>query len=187
MPTWAWILIAVAAVLVVALVAYGGFRANRRKQLKDTFGPEYDRTVADAPTRKEAESELLERRKRHEEFDIRPLSPAARDGYVSLWEKTQARFVDDPEGAIEEADDLIQQVMRERGYPVDDFDTRAADLSVDHAEVVEHYRAGHLIAERNERGDADTEDLRQAMVHYRALFDDLLETATDADRTETRR
>jgi hypothetical protein len=184
MPDWAWILIAVAAVVVLALLAYGAFRANRRKQLKDTFGPEYERTVADAPTRREAEADLLERRKRHEEFDIRPLSPAARDGYVSLWEKTQARFVDDPQGAIEEADDLIQQVMRERGYPVEDFDTRAADLSVDHAEVVEHYRAGHAIAERNTRGEADTEELRQAMVHYRALFDDMLQTATE---TETRR
>jgi hypothetical protein len=184
MPDWAWIVIAVAAAAVLALIAYGAFRANRRKQLKDTFGPEYERTVADAPTRREAESDLLERRKRHEEFDIRPLSPAARDGYVSLWEKTQARFVDDPQGAIEEADDLIQQVMRERGYPVEDFETRAADLSVDHAEVVEHYREGHAIAERNTRGEADTEELRQAMVHYRALFDDMLQSATE---TETRR
>jgi hypothetical protein len=187
MPTWAWIVIAVAAAVVVALVAYGGYRANRRKQLKDTFGPEYERTVADAPTRREAETELLERRKRHEELDIRPLSPAARDGYVALWEKTQARFVDDPQGAINEADDLIQQVMRERGYPVEDFDRRAADLSVDHADVVEHYREGHAIAKRNLSGEADTEELRQAMVHYRALFDDMLEAATDAEEAKTRR
>jgi hypothetical protein len=184
MPTWAWIIIAAAAVVVLALVAYGAFRTNRRKQLKDTFGPEYERTVSDAPTRREAEAELLERRKRHEEFDIRPLSPAARDGYVALWEKTQARFVDDPQGAIDEADNLIQQVMRERGYPVEDFDTRAADLSVDHADVVEHYREGHAIAERNAEGEADTEELRQALVHYRALFDGMLQTTTEA---ETRR
>jgi hypothetical protein len=183
MPTWGWILVAVGAAVVLALIAYGAFRTRRRKDLQDTFGPEYERTVADAPTRREAESDLLERRKRHEEFDIRPLSPGAREGYVRLWEKTQARFVDDPEGAINEADDLIQQVMRERGYPVEDFDQRAADLSVDHGDVVEHYREGHAIARRNVRGEAETEELRQAMKHYRALFDDLVESEpTEAGR-----
>jgi hypothetical protein len=176
MPTWGWILIAVGAAVVLALVAYSTFRVRRRKQLQETFGPEYDRRVSDAPTRREAESDLLERQKRHEEFDIRPLSAGAREGYVGLWEKTQARFVDDPEGAISEADDLIQQVMRERGYPVEDFEQRAADLSVDHGDVVEHYREGHAIARRNIRGEADTEELRQAMKHYRALFDELVES-----------
>ena len=185
MPMWGWTLIAVGAVVVLALIAYGAFRARRRKDLKDTFGPEYDRTVSEAPTRREAESDLLERRKRHEEFDIRPLSPATREGYARLWEKTQARFVDDPAGAINEADDLIQQVMRERGYPVEDFDQRAADLSVEHGDVVENYRAGHAIARRNVHGEAETEELRQAMKHYRALFDDLLEAEPEEAEART--
>jgi len=179
MPTWAYILIAVGVLIVLAAVAYTAYRARQRKQLQQTFGPEYDRTVADAPTRKEAEAELVERRKRHDEFDIRPLSPAAREGYVRQWEATQARFVDDPEGAINEADDVIQQVMRERGYPVEDFDQRASDLSVDHADVVDHYREGHAIARRNIHGDADTEELRQAFKHYKALFEELLESARE--------
>ena len=179
MPTWAYILIALGVLIVLAAVAYTAYRTRRRKQLQETFGPEYDRAVADAPTRKEAEAELRERRERREELDIRPLSPAARDGYVHRWEQTQARFVDDPEGAINEADDVIQQVMRERGYPVQDFDQRAADLSVDHSDVVVHYREGHAIARRNIHGDADTEELRQAFKHYKALFEDLLETTRE--------
>jgi hypothetical protein len=179
MPTWAYILIAVGIVIVLAAVAYMAYQRRRRKELQETFGPEYERAVADSPTRKEAESELVERRKRHDEFDIRPLSPAARDGYTRQWEATQARFVDDPEGAINEADDLIQQVMRERGYPVEDFDQRAADLSVEHGDVVDHYREGHAIARRNIHGDADTEELRQAFKHYKALFEELLESAPE--------
>ncbi|MBD0328755.1 MAG: hypothetical protein ICV64_01425 [Thermoleophilia bacterium] len=176
MPTWAWILIAAGGLLVLAALAYGTFGMRRRKDLQETFGPEYDRAVSEAPTRREAESELLDRRKRHDELDVRPLSPAARDGYAREWEKTQARFVDDPQTAIHDADDLIQRVMRERGYPVEDFEQRAADLSVEHADVVEHYRAGHSIARRNVHGDADTEELRQALRHYRALFEELLES-----------
>ena len=174
MPTWAWILIAVGAVLVLGVLAYAALGARRRKDLQETFGPEYDRAVADAPTRGDAESELLERRKRHDEFDIRPLSPEARDGHAAEWEKVQARFVDDPQVAIHDADDLIQRVMRERGYPVEDFEQRAADLSVEHGDVVDHYRAGHAISRRNVHGDADTEELRQALQHYRALFEELL-------------
>jgi hypothetical protein len=179
MPTWAYILIAVGVVIVLAAVAYAVSRTRKRKQLKDTFGPEYDQAVADAPTRKEAETELRERQERHDELDIRPLSAAARDGYGRQWEATQARFVDDPEGAIGEADDVIQQVMRERGYPVEDFDQRASDLSVEHGEVVSHYREGHAIARRNIHGDADTEELRQAFKHYKALFEELLESSRE--------
>ena len=174
MPTWAWILIAAGVLVAVAAVGYAALRARRRKQLQESFGPEYDRAVSEAPTRREAETELLERRKRHDELELRELSPAARDGYARQWEATQARFVDDPQSAINDADDLIQQVMRERGYPVEDFDRRAADLSVEHGDVIEHYRAGHAIARRNVHGDADTEELRQALVHYRALFEALL-------------
>ncbi len=176
MATWVWIVIAIAAVVVLALVVWSALRARRTRTLKEGFGPEYDRTVADAPSKREAESDLLERQKRRDELDVRPLDPAARERYAEEWQATQARFVDDPGGAISEADVLIQRVMRERGYPVEDFEQRAADVSVDHPGVVEHYRAAHAIAQRNERGDAGTEDLRQAMVHYRALFENLLET-----------
>jgi ABC-type nickel/cobalt efflux system permease component RcnA len=188
MSSTAWILVAVAAALIVAgLVAWWLVREQRSRRLRQTFGPEYDRTIADAPTRREAEEDLADRRRRREELDIRPLPAAARDRYLFEWRGVQERFVEDPASAIGEADDLIQQVMRERGYPVEDFDRRAADLSVDHADVVEHYREGHAIAKRNLSGEADTEELRQAMVHYRALFDDMLEAATDAEEAKTRR
>jgi hypothetical protein len=174
-PTWGWAVIAVAAIVLVALVAWSAYRSRRRKGLQERFGSEYDHAVADAPNRREAESELTEREKRREELQIRPLEPASRDRYASEWHNTQAKFVDDPEGAVGEADRLIQQVMRERGYPVDDFEQRTADLSVDHPEVMSNYRAAHGISVANERGKASTEDLRTAMVHYRALFLELLE------------
>jgi hypothetical protein len=175
MPTWAWVLIAVAAIIVLVLLAWTAFRANQRRRLRQDFGPEYDRAVADAPTTREAEADLEERRKRREELDIRPLSPTTRERYQREWETAQARFVDDPEAAIGEADRLIQEVMRERGYPVDDFEQRAADLSVDHPDVVQNYRAAHATSRKVVRGEADTEEVRQAMIHYRALFDELLE------------
>jgi hypothetical protein len=175
MPTWGWILIAVAAVLVSAGLAWSAYRTRRRQRLQEGFGPEYDRTVADAPSRREAESELAERQQRREELDIEPLSSEARDRYAERWRRTQERFVDDPANAVTDADVLIQEVMRERGYPVEDFDQRAADVSVDHPEVVSNYRAAHGISTANERGKASTEDLRTALVHYRALFVELLE------------
>ena len=184
MDTWVWIVIAVAVVVVLAAVLWVvADRRRRRQQLQEGFGPEYDRTLAEAPSRREAEAELRERQERHDEFDIRPLSPDARERYTREWETTQAKFVDDPEGAIRDADDLIQSVMRERGYPVEDFDQRAADLSVDHPDVVENYREGHDLARRTVRGEGDTESLRQAIVHYRALFAELVETH-DADEPE---
>jgi hypothetical protein len=175
MPTWGWILIAAAAVLVCSGLAWSAYRTRRRKRLQEGFGPEYDRTVADARSRREAEAELAERQQRREDLDIEPLSPAARDGYAERWRRTQERFVDDPGAAVTDADGLIQEVMRERGYPVEDFDQRAADVSVDHPEVVSNYRAAHGISAANERGKASTEDLRTALVHYRALFVELLE------------
>jgi hypothetical protein len=161
--------IAVAAVIVV-LAAWAAFRARRSGRLKEHFGPEYDRVAADAPTRREAEAELRGREKRRDEFEIRPLEPKQRDRYRAQWQDVQARFVDDPGAAVGDADRLIQAVMRDRGYPVDDFETRAADLSVDHPDVVERYRAAHGIAVAHERGNASTEDLRHAVRHYRALF-----------------
>jgi hypothetical protein len=184
MDTWVWILIVIAAIVVIGLLAWAASRQRRRSQLREGFGPEYDRTVAEAPSQRDAETELLERRKRHEEFDIRPLAEEERRRYLREWDIVQARFVDDPGGAIGEADDLIQQVMRDRGYPVEDFEQRAADLSVEHPQFVEHYRAGHSIARAHTRGEASTEDLRQGLVHYRSLFEDLLETG---EREEARR
>ncbi|TML64409.1 MAG: hypothetical protein E6G22_04565 [Actinobacteria bacterium] len=180
MATWVWIVIAVAAVVVLALVLWSALRARRTRTLQQGFGPEYDRTVADAPSKREAEAELSERQKRREELDIRPLDAGARERYAEAWQVTQARFVDEPGGAIAEADVLIQQVMRERGYPVEDFDQRAADVSVDHPEVVNNYRAAHGISIAHERERATTEDLRRAMVHYRSLFDELLESRQPA-------
>src|SRR5438309_5396357 len=140
MATWVWIVIAVAAVVVLALVLWNALRARRTRTLREGFGPEYDRTVADAPSKREAEAELAERRKRREELDIQPLSPGARERYLVAWQATQARFVDDPGEAVGEADALIQKVMGERGYPVQDFDQRTADISVDHPEVANNYR-----------------------------------------------
>ena len=129
--------------------------------------------------RREAEAELGSRVERRERLEIRPLSPEARERYMESWRHVQANFVDDPGGAVTSADQLVGSVMRERGYPMDDFERRAEDISVDHPQVVERYRSAHGIARKNAAGQATTEDLRQAIQHYRALFDDLLEPAED--------
>lgn len=176
MPIWLWIVIAAAVVLVVLAVIAAATRKRRTQKLKSRFGPEYDRVAADAPTRRDAESELREREQRRDDLDIRPLEPADRDRYRTRWQDVQAEFVDDPAAAVGHADALIQEVMRARGYPVDDFETRAADLSVDHPDVVENYRQAHGIADAHKRGDAGTEQLRHAIQHYRSLFDELVES-----------
>ncbi|HET9681804.1 MAG TPA: hypothetical protein VFP19_07175 [Candidatus Limnocylindrales bacterium] len=171
----AWIVLLVVAVVAVGAVAWWAGQRRRSDRLRERFGPEYGRAVESTGDRSRAERELETRQERVEAFDIRPLEPAARDRFRDRWRETQALFVDDPASAVGQADDLIAEVMRARGYPVGDFEQRAADVSVNHPEVVDHYRTAHRIAERQRRGEADTESLRQAMVHYRALFSDLLD------------
>jgi len=184
MDTWVWIVIAVVAVIVVVGVFWGATRTRRTRSLQDRFGREYDRTVEHAGDRREAEQELVEREKRHDELQLKPLSQDQRDRYVDEWQHMQGRFVDDPAGAVSDADALVHRVMQERGYPVDDFEQRAADISVEHPDVVERYRTAHGIAEASERGEASTEDLRHSVRHYRALFEVLVETS--GDREESR-
>jgi hypothetical protein len=171
-----WIVAAVIVLVVVAVVLL--VRRRRSTQLQEQFGPEYGRTVRKYGSVTRAESELDARRKRVRALDIIPLGPDDAARFAEAWRQTQARFVDDPARAIADGDRLVQDLMRARGYPVGEFDERVADISVDHPRVVEHYRAAHAIAEAAADGRTDTEDLRQAMVHLRALFEDLLEIET---------
>lgn len=171
-PTIVIILI-VLALLVAAAVLYA-VRAGRRKQLQNTFGPEYDRVVGDADSRTEGERELREREKRHAELELKPLSTESKARYSVAWEETQIQFVDAPEQAVSTADELVTRLIAERGYPTGDYDDQVATLSVEHARTLGHYRDAHAISERSKGGAASTEDLRQALVHYRALFADLL-------------
>ncbi len=175
METWVWVVVGIVVVLVVALVLWLVARRRRSERLRDRFGPEYERAVDDAGKRRAAESELEQRERRRDELDIRALQPAARDRYTESWRVTQARFVDAPGEAVKQADLLVMEVMRERGYPVDDFEQRSADISVDHPHLVGNYRSAHAISVANDNGQASTEDLRQAMVHYRSLFEELLD------------
>ena len=186
MPTWGWILIAAAVVLVIAAIVMSMRRKKRSEQLQSQFGPEYDRAIESADSKRKAEADLAARQERREQLDIRPLSSAARERYIAQWQTVQAQFVDNPTGAVASADTLIQSVMGDRGYPVEDFETRAADVSVDHPHVVENYREGHRLAEQCANGNGSTEELRQAMRHYRALFDELVEPEGDADAPTTR-
>ena len=169
------IVIVVIAIVVLAAIAWTVARKRRSEALRNRFGPEYERTVRQVGPGK-AESVLLERKERVEKFRIRELDAAERERFVSEWRAVQSRFVDDPKGAVTDADTLVAQVMQARGYPMSDFDQRAADISVDHPRVVDNYRAAREIALRHRRGEAATEDLRQAVVYYRSLLDELLET-----------
>ncbi|MCA1661592.1 MAG: hypothetical protein LC648_05325 [Novosphingobium sp.] len=164
------------ALAVVALVAIAllWMRKRRSEGLKSRFGAEYDTLAKHTGDESKAEALLAAREKRVAAFQFTPLTTDERNRFVGSWREVQAQFVDDPKGAVTRADGLLGEVMKARGYPVADFEQRAADLSVDHAEVVQHYRTAHDIAERHERGEAGTEDLRQAMIHFRALFDDLV-------------
>ena len=171
-PTVVIILIIV-VLLVVAAILFG-VRAARRKQLQNRFGPEYDRVVGDADSRSEGERELLDRQKRHAEFELKALSAESKAKYSVAWEEVQIQFVDAPGEAVSTADLLVGKLMAERGYPTGGYDDQVATLSVEHAQTLEHYRDAHAISERHRTGEAETEDLRQALVHYRALFADLL-------------
>lgn len=175
MPTWLWVVIAVVAVAVVVAAVFGA-QARRRSRLRSTFGPEYDRALQAGGNRREAEAELAGRVKRRQSLEIRPLEPGVRDQYIASWQGLQARFVDDPADAVRNADVLVNEVMGRRGYPMADFEQRAADVSVDHADVVDNYRRAHRVADAmSGGGQVTTEDLREAMLHYRSLFARLLE------------
>lgn len=179
-------------ILILAVLVLGGLwmwmRRSRSDALKDRFGPEYGRTVERVGDERKAETLLAEREKRVSAYSIKPLEPQMRDHFIATWRDVQTQFVDDPNYAVTRADDLLGEVMRARGYPMTDFADRAEDLSVDHPEVVENYRRGHEIAVRHSRGEASTEDLRRAMIHYRTLFDDLVhEPELDPHHKEPRR
>jgi hypothetical protein len=164
-------------VIVVLLGIALGFvwtRYRRSEKLKSKYGPEYARVVREEGTRRKAEAALEQREERVASFKITPLPPERRAEFIEAWRKIQSQFVDDPHGAVTHADVLLGEIMETRGYPVADFEQRSADLSVDHPEVVQNYRVAHDIALRHARREAGTEDLRQAMLHYRALFDDLV-------------
>ncbi|MFD9702131.1 hypothetical protein [Lentzea sp. NPDC059081] len=175
----------VVAIVAAAVILWIVLRpAMQRKKLRDRFGPEYDRAVSQSDSRSAAEKELAEREHRHSEFDLKPLSPSAQESYRRHWATVQTKFVDSPESAIADADRLVTDLMAERGYPTEGYEAQLSVLSVEHARTLEHYRKAHDISERQEIGEASTEDLRTAMVHYRELFTDLLEHGT-APRKET--
>ena len=163
----------VAIAVAVGLIIF--LWRRRSQKLKEQFGPEYKHAVSQYGDTRKAEAELAARERRVRKLDIRPLAHEEHSRFAGLWRKTQARFVDEPSKAVGEADGLVKEVMQARGYPVGDFDQRTADISVDHPNVVTNYRAGREIAGRNRSGEATTEDLRQAMKHYRALFEELAE------------
>ncbi|MGW1997112.1 hypothetical protein [Embleya sp. NPDC001921] len=168
------ILIVVIVVVLAAAAVFVGRPMLRRRHLQTRFGPEYDRAVEQYGDRRQAERNLVERERRHSELTLKPLDPGARDKYAAEWTSVQERFVDAPDDAVQEADELITRLMHERGYPTGAHDKRMELLSVEHGHTLEHYRQAHEIARRSEAGHAGTEDLRQAMIHHRALFDDLL-------------
>lgn len=179
MPSWSWVVIALAVVIAVALAVIVVLSMSRRKRterLQSHFGPEYDRAVGESGDQVAAEKELVARERKRQKLDIVALAPESQAKYAEYWRTVQAAFVDDPAGAVGDADHLVTAVMRERGYPIEDFDQRAADISVDHPNVVEHYRAAHVIHLAQEKADVGTEAQREAFVHYRALFEKLLET-----------
>ncbi len=171
----AMIILIVVAILAIGVAVWMFLQKKKTQNLRTKFGPEYDKAIDAHKDRSHAESELEKREKRVAQFHVRPLRDDERARYAEDWRVEQSLFVDDPRAAVKHADTLVQDVMKRRGYPVSDFEQNAADLSVDHPRVVEHYRIAHEIAIRDGNGQSSTEDLRKAMVSYRSLFDDLLE------------
>ncbi|MFA1550389.1 hypothetical protein [Actinomadura chokoriensis] len=182
MSTAIWVVIAVAVIAVLVAAGYLAQSRARTQRLRRRFGPEYDRAVRSEGGRAAAERELRSRERRHEELELRDLDPRKREQYQEQWVRVQERFVDSPEAAVEEADRLVTVVMGERGYPTDKFEDKVAHLSVEHGRTMDHYRRAHTISGKTASGQASTEDLRQAMVHYRALFEELL-AAPGGERT----
>ena len=179
------VLAAVAILIIVALVwLYVRKRRRTTANLRQKFGQEYDRAVLTHGSERKAESKLADREKRVEKLKIRDLDSTEHERFSKQWESVQSRFVDSPKGAVAEADDLVSQVMKARGYPVSDFDQRAADISVDHPRVVENYRSAREIALRVGKDAANTEDLRTAMIHYRSLFEELVQIPTTVKERE---
>lgn len=178
-PTMVLVLVAVAAVALLVLLVMG--RQRKSTNLQARFGPEYTHAVDAYGGKRGAESELAAREKRVDKLPIRPLDVAERDRFSRSWQAAQARFVDEPARAMTDASVLVTELMVARGYPTGDFEQRAADISVDHPAVVSNYRAAREIAQKNEAGKATTEDLRQAMVHYRGLFQELLQTTPEKE------
>ncbi|MEU3431228.1 hypothetical protein [Streptomyces gardneri] len=175
MSTGTILAIVISAAVVLALIGLAfALDRRRRYRLRERFGPEYDRTIDDAGSRRAAEHDLGAREERHEALDIKPLSSGARERYTERWRGLQEQFVDRPEGAVHDADRLVGSLMHERGYPTEGFEQRTRDLSVEHGRTLEHYRAAHEINTLSSSQQATTEQLRGAMVHYRALFDELL-------------
>ena len=191
MPVWGWILIAaivvIAATAIAIVVARSANSRKKTERLKQRFGPEYERTLGETGEQRAAEDELAARQRRRDKLNIVALSPQAREKYAASWRAVQTAFIDNPSSAVGDADRLVIEVMRERGYPIEDFDQRAADISVDHPAVVDNYRAAHRISLSQQQGNVDTEEERQAFVHYRALFEKLLETDKDQDNSQEAR
>jgi hypothetical protein len=181
------ILVIVLIALVVIVLAGVGWYLMRRQQLQRRFGPEYDRVVAEGDNRLAAERELRQRERRHSELELKELSPAARERFTAQWEEIQVRFVDAPENAVGAADDLVTELIAERGYPTDDYAEQLDHLSVEHARTLGNYREAHEISLRNREGKATTEQLRQAVLHYRSLVADLLGSTDDATHDSTQR
>jgi hypothetical protein len=179
------LVVVVLAVVVIAVISFILARKRRSQQLRSRFGPEYDRVLQKEGEVNRAENVLAMRAKRRDKFEIRALSAASRADFAERWTVVQSQFVDDPKGSVLRADQLVSELMAARGYPMADFEQRVADISVDHPVVVQNYRAAHDIALRHSRGQASTEDMRKAMVHYRALFEELL-TDSLPDRKEAR-
>jgi uncharacterized protein YneF (UPF0154 family) len=176
MDTTLIIIVVVVVVIVGVILGLVFSRRNRSTQLQEKFGPEYDRTVQSMGGEKKAQTELNDRQKHVETLDIRPLSVSEHDRYLAEWTAVQSKFVDEPGQAIVDADRLIMEVMQIRGYPISDFEQRAADISVKYPALVTNYRGAREIANKNKLGQANTEELRQAMIYYRSLFEELLKT-----------